>query len=89
MSWFDRLITRLTGLQAAEFEPHKTVRRSERVSRVRLKSHIKHASFEAERPESFYSGLGSVEADVYDRNLTSSRFTSVQHQQTYEKPFAN
>lgn len=41
--------------------------------------------FEAERPESFYSGLGSVEADVYERNLVSSRFTSVQLQQANEK----
>ncbi|SFR49260.1 hypothetical protein [Thiomicrospira sp. ALE5] len=85
MSWFDRLITRLTGLQAVEFQPHETVRRSERVGRVRLKRYIKQAKFEAERPESFYSGLGSVEADVYERNLVSSRFTSVQLQQANEK----
>jgi hypothetical protein len=85
MSWFDRLITRLTGLQAVEFQPHETVRRSERVSRVRLKRHIKHAKSEAERPESFHSGLGGVEADVFERNLVSSRFTSVQLEQANEK----
>ncbi|EIC23684.1 hypothetical protein [Thiorhodovibrio frisius] len=85
MGWFDRLITRLTGLQAVEFQPHKTVRRTARVSRARLKRHIQHAKFEAERPESFHSGLGSVEADVYERNLVSSRFNSVQLQQANEK----
>jgi len=85
MRWFDRLITRLTGLEQVDFRPHTQPSTKYRVSRARLKRHLKYAQAESERPMSFYSGLGSVEADIYQKNLSSASLTSVQLQQANEK----
>lgn len=85
MRWFDRLITRLTGLEQVEFQPHAQSQTKSRVSRTRLKRHLSYAQGVSERPLSFYSGLGSVEADVYQKNLSSANLTSVQLQQANEK----
>ena len=85
MRWFDRLITQLTGLEQVEFRPHAQPHSKSRVTRARLKRHLKLAQLESERPLSFYSGLGSVEADVSKQNLSSAKLTSVQLQRANER----